>query len=505
MSTTILIAGGEPDGRSLLKAALMGRGHQVELAVSGAEVLDLVQREEPAVSLVVLDLKPYKDGLTILKELQRSQPGLPVIVVSGDCSPANIVTAMKLGAADFLDKPTSHARLCTAIEKALPRAQGGPAQAELVARNTAAPLSVVGTWSYKLNVLLESIGASEVPVLLQGETGVGKEVLARRLHAKSARANQAFLKLNCAALPAELVESELFGYERGAFTGAFRHTPGKFEMANHGTMFLDEIGDMDFKLQAKLLQVLQDHEFKRLGASETTKLDIRVMAATHCNLEQAIAEGRFREDLYFRLNIIDIHIPPLRERKDEILPLAQLFIETHASPYQPALPIPNGMRDALLEYPWPGNIRELENYMRKYLVLRNAEAIVEQLARQARRRKAEDRRPGPRAMWNYDEQNSMAALEFPQAPSPAAGGRRTLGELEKEDSPGSWHAPKSAEGMALEDVANAHKAAEAEAILAALNSVLWNRKKAAALLKIDYKALLYKMDKLGIGGKKAAV
>src|SRR5262249_43277096 len=181
----------------------------------------------------------------------------------------------------------------------------------------------------KIESRLAQIGASDVPVLLQGETGAGKEVLARRLHAFSSRADKPFLKLNCAALPSELVESELFGYERGAFTGAFKSTPGKFEMANGGTILLDEIGDMDFRLQAKLLQVLQDREFHRLGTAETVKVNVRVMAATHCDLETAIRDGRFREDLFYRLNVVTIQVPPLRERQDEILPLFKHFAEKY--------------------------------------------------------------------------------------------------------------------------------------------------------------------------------
>ena len=176
--------------------------------------------------------------------------------------------------------------------------------------------------------MLDKMASSDVPVLLRGETGVGKEVLARKLHARSSRGNRPFVKLNCAALPSELIESELFGYERGAFTGAFKTTPGKFEMANGGTLLLDEIGDMDFKLQAKLLHVLQDREFHRLGSKDVSRVDVRVMAATHCDLEMAIVDKRFREDLFYRLNIIEIDIPPLRERKDEILSLSESSSES---------------------------------------------------------------------------------------------------------------------------------------------------------------------------------
>jgi two-component system response regulator AtoC len=378
---------------------------------------------------------------------------------------------MKTGAIDFLAKPVSYRDLADAVQKVLPAAEN-PQVPEALPSEPILP--VVGAWSRKLDLLVQRIGASDVPVLLQGETGVGKEVLARKLHAKSTRAGHPFLKLNCAALPSELVESELFGYERGAFTGAFKNTPGKFEMANRGTILLDEIGDMDFKLQAKLLQVVQDHEFLRLGAKETVRVDVRVMAATHCNLEEAIVEGRFREDLYYRLNIIDIQIPPLRERKDEILPLADFFLRTHATRDKPPLGLTPRLRDALLEHDWSGNIRELENVMRKYLVLRNAEVVAEDLARRSQKRSSALKRA---------TKKSHSPVEV--LPKEAA-------EPDPEDS------------SVLKGVTNAHRNAESEVIIAALNAALWNRKQAAANLKIDYKALLYKMKKLGIGDKKSA-
>jgi len=247
-------------------------------------------------------------------------------------------------------------------------------------------------------------------------------------------------------------------------------------MANRGTILLDEIGDMDFKLQAKLLQVVQDHEFLRLGAKEASKVDVRVMAATHCNLEQAIVEGRFREDLYYRLNIIDIHIPALRDRRDEILPLAEFFIHTHATPNRPALAIPSVLADALLEHQWPGNIRELENVIRKYLVLRNGEVVAEELRRKAH--------------------NGSVAVGRTAPANPAGASPPHLDGVLHEEL-------KSSDSSILKSVDNAHKAAEAEAIMAALNVALWNRKQAAELLKIDYKALLYKMKKLGIGERKS--
>jgi two-component system response regulator AtoC len=310
----------------------------------------------------------------------------------------------------------------------------------------------------ELQVVVGQIGWSEVPVLIQGETGSGKEVLARELHAQSPRAARPFLKLNCAALPSELVESELFGYERGAFTGAFQRKAGKFEIAEGGTILLDEIGDMDVRLQAKLLQVLQDHEFQRIGGKETIRVDVRIMAATHRDLEKAIVEGTFREDLYYRLNVINLKVPPLRDRKEDIVPLAEFLIKKHTSGGLAAPAIPVGLKHALMTYHWPGNVRELENYVRKFIILGDPESLSSELHAKAIK---------------------------PMRPIPIADGH-------------SQPAERIQGSPILEQVTQARKQAETDAILAALNSTRWNRKQAAALLKIDYKALLYKMKKLGV-------
>src|SRR5439155_3065449 len=219
--------------------------------------------------------------------------------------------------------------------------------------------------------LLRQIGGSEVPVLIQGETGVGKEVIARQLCSQSPRANKVFFKLNCAALPSELVESELFGYERGAFTGAFQRKPGMFEMADGGTILLDEIGDMDVRLQAKLLQVLQDHEFQRIGGKDTIKVDVRVIAATHRDLEKAIHERTFREDLYYRLNVVNLHVPPLRERKEDIVALADFLLRKHVKPGVAIPTITSELRAALLAWDWLGSVRWLENSARKLLIFQD--------------------------------------------------------------------------------------------------------------------------------------
>jgi len=403
-----------------------------------------------------------------LREIRRFDSDLPVIMISGVSSPVNVVEAVKSGATDFLGKPVNHEDLRNAVAKALEARPAVTSEVPQTAASSAPKQSTLFGSSPRMKDLLSvvtQIAWSEAPVLIQGETGAGKEALARQLHALSPRGKKPLLKLNCAALPSELVESELFGYERGAFTGAFQKKLGMFELADGGTILLDEIGDMDFKLQAKLLQVLQDHEFQRLGGKEMVHVDVRVIAATHTDLEQAIIEDRFREDLYYRLNVITLHVPALRERQEDILALTDFLMRRHARPNTPVISLTPGLRQALLTYDWPGNVRELENVVRRLLVLGNPDAIAREL----------QCKPSRNAL-------------FPAADCKSA-------------QPPHSSEPVGVSAPILEQVTRAKQQAETEAILAALTTTRWNRKKAAALLKIDYKALLYKMKKLQIDEK----
>jgi two-component system, NtrC family, response regulator AtoC len=463
---TILVAEDEPAVRDYLGLALNCGGYEVEFAGNGDEVLSQLQQRGRGISLLLLDLiMPETDGLQTLREVRQAWPRLPVITVSDCCTPVHVASAMKGGAIDFLPKPVGHEQLLGAVRLALAAACRNEDETAIVAtRILNSGTFGIGAWSRKIDSLLASVGASDAPVLLRGETGVGKEVLARALHERSKRAREPFLKLNCAALPSELIESELFGYEKGAFTGAFKTTPGKFAMADRGTILLDEIGDMDFKLQAKLLQVLQDREFLRLGAKETTRVDVRIMAATHCDLEQAIASRRFREDLYYRLNILEIQVPPLRERKEEIVGLAECFLKKYA-PLEPP-EIPQQLRDVLLDHNWPGNVRELENVIRKYLVFRSVEVIASEL--------------------KYRQEKGCCTV------APFA--------THEENVPTT---AKARTNSTLTELNEARKQCEIDAIVEVLNSTLWNRKQAAKVLNIQYKALLYKMKKLGIGESPA--
>ncbi|HJT87039.1 MAG TPA: sigma-54 dependent transcriptional regulator, partial [Bryobacteraceae bacterium] len=377
---TILVGEDELEVRAYLEMALKCLGYEVELAQDGDEVIQYLQSAKSNISAVLLDLMmPQCDGMETLQAIRRISSELPVIIVSGASSTLNVVTAMKCGATDFLGKPVAHQDLQKAIRKALdtrPASECPPAPHPAPAKTKA----YLGTnpRMKEIQALIPQVGWSEAPVLIQGETGTGKEVLARELHANSPRAGKPFLKLNCAALPSELVESELFGYERGAFTGAFQKKSGMFELANGGTILLDEIGDMDVRLQAKLLQVLQDHEFQRIGGKEIIRVDVRVMAATHRNLEKAIADGSFREDLYYRLNVINLQLPPLRERKEDIVPMAEYLLKKHGSSGAPVMITPD-LKESLTAFHWPGNVRELENVIRRLLVLRDAAYISREL------------------------------------------------------------------------------------------------------------------------------
>jgi two-component system response regulator AtoC len=331
-----------------------------------------------------------------------------------------------------------------------------------------------GGWQCDVDRLLGRIAPSDMPVLIQGETGAGKEVIARRIHEQSNRRSMPFVKINCAALPSELIESELFGYEKGAFTGAFKNTPGKFALADRGTVFLDEIGDMDFKLQGKLLQVLQDREYLPLGAREVQKVDIRLIAATHRDIKADIDRGRFREDLYYRLDVINIYVPALRDRRDEILSLAELFLEKHSLAGEETLEIPHRLAEALLNHDWPGNVRELENVIKRFIVFRDPQAIIEH-------------------MLGRKRESSRSQATASEAPS-------NVIALTPESRKSNTMAPLSDTFNSLK---RSRESEEADFLLRVLDSTRWNRKKAAGLLNMEYKTLLYRMKRLGIDAQRA--
>ncbi len=525
----ILVADQKCEFRNQLQEGIQGYNFPFEIVSSRDELLSRIAANQSGYSLILMNSEPEGPfDFDVVEEVEAVYPFLPVVAVS-DSLRGNVADqGSRAVRCVVLSKSYSAEQLLAAISDA-----AGPLERDLmesrkdVSTAQREELLTTGTWSQRVESLLIRIGSSNVPVLLQGETGVGKEVIARRLHALSRRADRPFVKLNCAALPSELVESELFGYERGAFTGAFKSTPGKFEMAHKGTILLDEIGDMDVKLQAKLLQVLQDQEFYRLGSHEPSRIDVRIMAASHCDFEKAIQEKRFREDLFYRLNIVDVKIPPLRERRNEILPLCELFLQRHAAADSPALDIPPILRQVLLEYNWPGNVRELENMMRKYLVLRSPGVLAADIRQRTVKAKtvyvpademakslnvlnevledpALSRRLPDMQRWKPETGKGALDISSHRASTPREGaGPQELPKPTPINRAAALTADQETTTV-LSKVDEARKMAEADAILSALHSCQWNRKRAAVVLNIDYKALLYKMKKLGIGEKRTA-
>jgi two-component system response regulator AtoC len=356
--------------------------------------------------------------------------------------------------------------------------------------------------------LINRVSDTDVTVLLRGESGTGKELVARALHEQSLRKDKSFVKVNCAALPAELLESELFGFEKGAFTGAIQHKPGKFEFANHGTMFLDEIGEMSPALQAKLLQVLQDGEFSRLGGKADVQVDVRVIAATNRDLEAAVAEGQFREDLYFRLNVVTITLPPLRERREEIPFLTDHFLKKYSVQYnKPFSAVSAELAAAFMQYDWPGNVRQLENLIKRMVVLGTETPILKDLQSPA----------GPVAFRLHSSPSPypsrpLTAPPQPVAPPPPA--VAAVSPLLPAAAPPMVAAPPAdpaaaavtaavatanSGNVSLKDIARtAAREAERELILRMLTRTRWNRKEAAEILGISYKALLYKIKENGL-------
>ena len=376
MKPRILVIDDEGAIRDSLRMILEYEDYQFVGAATGQEGIAAVQRERP--DLVLLDIKmPGMDGLEVLRKLHTLDETLPIVMISGHGTTATAVEAIRSGALDFLDKPLSSERVIVTLQNALK-------QSELRSENRELKLAMESKYeivgqSQSLRRVLEAVqraAPTNATVMLLGESGVGKELVARTIHRNSPRAGQRFVQVNCAAIPEELIESELFGHEKGSFTGATEKQIGKFEQADRGTIFLDEVGDMSPKTQAKVLRVLQEQEVERLGSARTIKVDVRVIAATNKDLEEAISRGEFREDLYFRLNVIPIVVPPLRERREDIPQLVQHFARLMGEEHnlKPKKFEPAAM-EALQRYRWRGNIRELRNTVERVLIMSPADVV----------------------------------------------------------------------------------------------------------------------------------
>jgi two-component system, NtrC family, response regulator AtoC len=455
----VLLVDDEPGMLRYIRTLLEVDDYKVDTASTGEEALDRVQKGLHP-DLVLLDLlMPGIDGLQTLEKLRQIEPSVKVVMLSCVGDTRKVVQAMRLGAYDYLTKPFQKVELDTVIDQCLgANQQNYPGEVEELADDVffvaASPIM------RKLRSEAALVANVDIPVLMLGESGTGKEVMARLIHKLSPRAHRTFLKVNCAAVPADLLESELFGYEAGAFTGANHPKPGKFELCNKGTILLDEIGEMPTSLQAKLLHILQDGQFSRLGSRSVIKADVRILAATNIDIPEALATKQLREDLYYRLNAFTLHVPPLRERKEEIPILLKHFMAHQSERYaRPALPITPDMLEACLAYSWPGNLRELGNFVKRYLVLGDEKLAINELK----------------------PKTDGSGAQF--APTPQSSGNGSGGGL------------KSLARSAKDE-------AEAEAIAKALDQTNWNRKQAAALLKISYKALLYKIRQYGIADRK---
>ena len=384
MAQRILIVDDEAKMLRVLELQLQGSGYHVakaESAEQGLERLDKAQGGENTFALVLTDLRlPGMDGLEFLGRMRARYPSLPVVVMTAFGTVETAVEAMKAGAGDYVLKPFSLEDLTMTIDKVLElhalRDENLKLKAELERRYDFGHIIGRGTKMLEIFDAAGRVAPTRTTVLLGGESGTGKGMLARAIHMHSPRREKAFVKINCSAIPENLMEAELFGYEKGAFTGAMQPHPGKFEQAHGGTVFLDEIGDVPPAVQVKLLRVLQEREFERLGSTKTTEVDVRIVAATNQDLRVALEQGTFREDLYYRLNVLPINLPPLRERKEDIPYLVDHFLEKYAADTGNRVKtIGDTAREKLTGYHWPGNVRELENIIERAMVLATAETV----------------------------------------------------------------------------------------------------------------------------------
>jgi two-component system nitrogen regulation response regulator NtrX len=373
----VLIVDDEEGIRATLSGIFTDEGYETLSAGSGEEALRTIRDVSPDIVLLDVWLSGI-DGIQAMQELKDIDPDLPVIMISGHANIELAVKATKIGAFDFLEKPLSMERVLLTVKRALEKKML-EIENKALRENLQKKWQLVGE-SQKMSELREQIkmaAASNSRVLILGESGTGKELVAHLLHENSLRSDKPFIEVNCAAIPQELIESELFGHEKGSFTGAFEKKKGKFELADEGTLFLDEIGDMSLQTQAKVLRVIETQEFQRVGGSKNIKVDVRIISATNKDLHEEVLKGNFRDDLYFRLNVIPVKIPALRERVEDIPVLVRHFLETFAAEYkQQAKSVTSETLGLLQRHPWPGNIRELRNILERLVIMTHSKTIM---------------------------------------------------------------------------------------------------------------------------------
>jgi two-component system response regulator AtoC len=477
-----------------LRTFLSLRGYETRSYSRGDEILASVKQGDPP-DVVLLDvMMPGLNGLETLRALKTAKPDLQVVMLSGREQAATIVEAVRLGAADYVIKPDDpeglgEIALDSAIKNAIEKTRLVSEITELRRQLTDDQDRAFLFWGdspemQTIATVIEQVSDSDVTVLIRGESGVGKELVARAIHTRSSRRDRPFVKVNCAALPAELLESELFGHEKGAFTGAATTRIGKFEQADTGTIFLDEIGEMKPALQAKLLHVLQDGQFTKLGSNKPVNVDVRVVAATNRDLEAMMAAGDFREDLYYRLKVIEVTVPPLRERRAEILHLTDFFIDRYARRYnRPVRALSPELHQLFLAYEWPGNIRELENMVKRLVILQDEQLVIREITRVAK----------PVAAYAA----AAVGAGDVSAPSISPDADEFSGDDDELTTVDEQVVPST--GSRLADVAKAAAMKAERAIIEeTLQQVRWNRRRAAEQLGVSYKTLLNKIKECGI-------
>lgn len=446
MKAKILVIDDDTSLRRVLEYNLQEEGYEVQTASSGEEGLYLFGQAQP--DLVITDMKmPGMDGLMVLKSIKERSPDVLVVIMTAFGTIDIAVDAMKAGAYDYITKPFNRDALKLTVKKALQFSglteENRRLKSEL--SDKADFRTIIGSSKEmeKVFEVIRKVADTEAAILITGESGTGKELVARSIHANSSRRNAAFVAINCAAIPRDLLESELFGHVKGAFTGAVRDKIGKFQVAEGGTLFLDEVGELPLELQPKLLRALQEKEVEAVGSTKVQKLDVRVVSATNLNVDQAMADGTFREDLYYRLSVIPMHLPPLRERRKDIPLLIKYFCGKHGSE---EVSFSKDALEALLIYPWPGNVRELENTVERLLIMRNG--------------------------------NAISIDELPE-------------KLLVNASSGSLIIKLPDEGYSLEQL-------EREIVVEALERNAWNQTAAARFLRIPRHTLIYRLEKYGI-------
>jgi two-component system response regulator AtoC len=538
---SVLVVDDDEASREYLGALLDALGFTVEGAEGGEAALLRLERT-PAPDVVILDvIMPELDGVETLRRYRAGGGKAAVVMCSALDEADTVVRAMRAGATDYVTKPFNVEELREILERVVgerPRATVATPPPRAKGTNLGSSPAM-----RRVDELIERIADADVPVLITGESGVGKDVVAREVHARSSRAARVFVKINCAALPGELLESELFGHERGSFTGAQKTKPGQFELADGGTLFLDEIGEMPVSMQAKLLQALQDGEFYRVGGQKKIKVDTRVIVATNVDLGRAMERGTFREDLYYRLNVVEVAIPPLRERREDIPRLLEHFVEKYGRRYGRTMSeVPTEIVERFLTYDFPGNIRELENLVRRLIVLRDPRYVLSELkdrgfdaaaaaaagppplagAAQPLAAPAppslphaiasaqgwplggpDPRNPLYSSGYAYASPfNTPSPLPPPVIPPPPSSSL-LRGAQAIADAAGLEVAAQAAEDdyrIDLKDLGRkAAHAAEREAIIIMLGHTGGNKREAAERLGISYKAILYKIREFGIG------